>query len=75
MPAWFFSRKKEFVRRCGLPRLTLSKTVVLVEKEIIFYTMYMKLILCFQARVYPSLRFNYKTAKNVFIKYGAGFNI
>lgn len=37
--------------------------------------MYMKLILCFQARVYPSLRFNYKTAKNVFIKYGAGFNI
>lgn len=37
--------------------------------------MYMKLISCFKVLVYPSSRFNYKTAKNVFIKFGAGFNI
>jgi hypothetical protein len=46
-----------------------------MEKKFIFYTVYMKLVLCFQMRVCLSSRFNYKTAKNVFINYGAGFNI
>jgi hypothetical protein len=39
--------------------------------EKVFYTVYLKLILC----LCPSSRFNCKTAKSVFIKFGAGFNI
>ena len=67
MPAWFFPRNKEGVRSRGLPCLMLSKTVVVIMEIYIYFTMYTKLILCFQVCVCLSSRFNYKTAENVLL--------